>query len=292
MRKTADFFTYLISNPEDDWGLEITTVGYYHAAPHSKYPPPGHPKTHTFEWKNGRRLDEYQIIYVPAGTGCLEIQGQRSDVRAGDLILLHKGDWHRYRPDVGKGWETYWVGFKGPYIEKYVRNRLFSSSTSISRTIRHRTELISLFDQLIDLSKRDEALFKRVALGALLQIVAHASLPPCTESTARPPATISEKAVDFMRQNMFTDIDFRELASSFGLSYSRFRSLFKQDTGLAPHQFLLNERIACAKRLLRDPAIEIKTIGYKAGFQSPSYFSRLFRRKTGLTPSAARASRE
>ncbi|HEX4243345.1 MAG TPA: AraC family transcriptional regulator [Steroidobacteraceae bacterium] len=292
MRKTADFFTYLINNPADDWGLEITTVGYYHAAPHTRYPPRGHPKTYAFEWRDGRRLDEFQIIYVPAGTGSLETKVERSDVRAGDLILLHKGDWHRYRPDTGKGWETYWVGFKGPYIEKYVRDQLFTDSTSIARTVGHRGELISLFDQLIDLSKRDGALFKRVALGALLQIVAHASIPPSVESAAPPPATISEKAVAFMRQNLFTEIDFPRLASSFGLSYSRFRSIFKKDTGLAPHQFLLNERVACARRLLRDPSVEIKTIGYKVGFSSPSYFSRLFRRKTGTTPSAARAARD
>lgn len=292
MRKSADFFTYLINNPADDWGLEITTVGYHHAAPHTRYPPPGHPKTHNFEWRTGRRLDEYQIIYVPAGTGTLETRYQKSDVRAGDLILLHKSDWHRYRPDPRKGWETYWVGFKGPYIEKYVRDRLFTDSTSITRSIGHHEELISLFDQLIYLSKQDGALFKRVSLGALLQIAAHASIPPATESATRSPATISEKAVAFMRQNLFTDVDFRRLASSFGLSYSRFRSVFKDDTGLAPHQFLLNERVACAKRLLKDPSVEIKTIGYKVGFNSPSYFSRLFRRKTGATPSAARVARD
>jgi AraC-like DNA-binding protein len=292
MRETADFFTYLISNPADDWGLEITTVGYYHAAPHTRYPPPGHPKTHNFEWRSGRQLDEYQIIYVPAGTGSLETKSRRSAVRAGDLMLLHKDDWHRYRPDAGKGWETYWVGFKGPYIEKYVRDRLFADSSSIARSIGHPQDLISIFDQLIDLSKRDGALFKRVALGALLQIVAHASIPPSKESAAPPPSTVSEKAVAFMRQNLFTDIDFHQLASSLGLSYSRFRSIFKCDTGLAPHQFLLNERVACARRLLKDPAVEIKTIGYKMGFNSPSYFSRLFRRKTGTTPSAARLARD
>jgi AraC-like DNA-binding protein len=292
MRKVADFFTYLISNPADDWGLEVTTVGYYHAAPHTRYPPPGHPRTHNFEWRTGRQLDEYQIIYVPSGSGSLETRQQKSEVHAGDLILLHEGDWHRYRPDGKKGWETYWVGFKGPYIEEYVRDRLFTDSASITRSIGHREELISLFDQLIYLSKRDGALFKGVSVGALLQIVAHAATPPSTESTVRSPATISEKAVAFMRQNLFTDIDFHRLASSFGLSYSRFRSVFKDDTGVAPHQFLLNERIACARRLLKDPSVEIKTIGYKVGFHSPSYFSRLFRRKTGATPSAARAARD
>jgi AraC-like DNA-binding protein len=292
MRNTADFFTYLVSNPADDWGVEITTVGYYQAAPYTPYPPPGHPKTHAFQWRNGRQLDEYDIIYVPTGSGCLETRGQKSAVRAGDLILLYRGDWHRYRPTVSKGWETYWVGFKGPYIEHYVRNRLFTGPASTLRNVGQHPALISLFDQLIGLSKTDAPLFKSVALGALLQIVAHASIASATESMARLPSTITEKASAFMRQNLFTAIDFQQLAASFGLSYSRFRSIFREDTGVAPHQFLLNERIACARRLLKDPAVEIKTIGYKVGFNSPSYFSRLFHRKTGITPSAARAARD
>jgi AraC-like DNA-binding protein len=289
MGKAADFFSYPIRDPADDWGFELTTVGYYHAAPRSPYPPPGHPKTHNFEWRNGRQLDEYQIIYVPAGVGTLETRTRRSEVRAGDLILLHEGDWHRYRPDNKTGWETYWVGFKGPYIESYLHDRLFVESASVSRSIGHREDLIAVFEQLIRLSKRDEALYMRVSLGALLQVIAHACIAPATEANARSPATLSEKAVAFMRENLFTDINFQHLASTFGLSYSRFRGVFKEHTGMAPHQFLINERLACARRLLEDPAIEIKTIGYKVGFHSPSYFSRLFRRKTGLTPSAARA---
>lgn len=292
VRNTADFFTYLVSDPADDWGVEITTVGYYHAAPNTPYPPPGHPKTHAFKWRDGRQLDEYQIIYIPIGVGNLETRWQQSEVRAGELILLHKNDWHRYRPKVSQGWETYWVGFKGPYIEKYVRNRLFAEPTSVTRSIGYQPELIALFDQLIDLSRRDGTLFKRVALGALLQIVAHASIPRSSDHATHAPCNISEKAIAFMRQNLFTEINFQDLAASFGLSYSRFRSLFRETMGIAPNQFLINERIDCARRLLKDPAVEIKTIGYKVGINSPSYFSRLFRRKTGVTPSAARAARD
>src|SRR6185437_15413790 len=284
-----DFFTYLTSDPANDWGIELTTVGYYHAAPRTKYPPPGHPKTHAFDWKTGRRLDEYQLIYVPTGIGCFENRHQRSEVSAGDLILLYKNDWHRYRPQYSNGWETYWVGFKGPYIEKYVHDRLFTQRESSLRSVGDRSALALSFDQLIALSKRDEPVFKTVALGCFLQIVAHAATYDEKTIASRRASTISEKAVDAIRQRLFTDVDFHQMAASFGLSYSRFRSLFKGDTGFAPHQFLLNERIACAKRLLKDPTIEVKTVSHRAGFHSPGYFSKLFRRKTGLTPSAARA---
>ena len=289
MLRKADFFAYLTANPHDDWGVELTTVGHQHAAPRSKYPPPGHPRTHAFEWKDGRELNEYHLVYVPSGAGCFETRRKIVEVAAGDLILIYKGDWHRYRPHDETGWEAYWVGFKGRYIEKYVRGKVFTRRKSTLQSLGYRPELVELFDQLIDLSRRETPLFKTVSLGCLLQILAYAT---ASNEVKIPARNVADPAIVFIRRNLFAKVDFHELASSLGISYSRFRSLFKNTTGIAPHQFLLNERIACAKRLLKNPAIEIKTVGYKTGFRSSSYFCRIFRRKTGITPSAERAKRD
>jgi AraC-like DNA-binding protein len=289
MLRKADLFAYLTAKPHDDWGVELTTVGHQHAAPRSTYPPPGHPRTHAFEWKDGRELNEYHLVYVTSGAGRFETRRKLVEVTAGDLILIYKGDWHRYRPHEETGWEAYWVGFKGRYIEKYVSGKVFTRRKSTLQSLGYRPELVKLFDQLIDLSRRETPLFKNVSLGCLLQILAYAAAP---DKVKIPAAIVADPAIVFIRRNLFADVDFHELASSLGISYSRFRSLFKNRTGFAPHQYLLNERIACAKRLLKNPAIEIKTVGYKTGFRSSSYFCRIFRRKTGITPSAERAKRD
>jgi AraC-like DNA-binding protein len=288
MLRKADFFAYLTDEPHDDWGVELTTVGHQHAAPRSKYPPPGHPRTHAFEWKDGRELNEYHLVYVPSGAGCFETRRKVVEVAAGNLILIDKSDWHRYRPHDDTGWEAYWVGFKGPYIEKYLCGKVFARRTSTLQRLGYRQELVKLFDQLIDLSRRETPVPKTVSLGCLLQILAYATAPH--EVTT--PANVVDPAILFIRRNLFAQVDFHEFASSLGMSYSRFRSLFKNTTGIAPHQFVLNERIACAKRLLKNPAIEIKTVGYKTGFRSSSYFCKCFRRKTGISPSAERAKRD
>ena len=289
MLKRADFFAYLTAKPHDDWGVELTTVGHQQAAPRSKYPPPGHPRTHAFEWKDGRQLNEYHLVYVAGGAGSFETRGRIVEVAAGDMILVYTGEWHRYRPHDDTGWEAYWVGFKGRYIEKYVSGKVFTRRKSTVQSLGYQPELVKLFDQLIDLSRRETPLFKAVSLGCLLQILAYAT----ASNEVKPPAQIAtDPAVAFIRRNLFTKVDFHELASSLGISYSRFRSVFKNTTGIPPHQFLLNERIACAKRLLKNPAIEIKTVGYKTGFRSSAYFCRIFRRKTGITPAAERAKRD
>jgi len=289
MPRKADLFAYLSARPDGDWGAELTTVGHQHVSPHSKYPPFGHPRTHAFEWKDGRELDEYHLVYVLSGAGYFETRRKVVEVAPGDLILIYKSDWHRYRPHDETGWEVYWVGFKGRYIEKHIREKVFTRRKSAVQRVGHPPELINLFDQLIDLSRREAPLYKAVSVGCLLQILAYATSP----HEAKPPAShVADFAIARIRRNLFAEVDFHEFAGSLGISYSRFRAVFKNITGIAPHQYLLNERIACAKRVLRNPAIEIKTVGYKTGFRSSSYFCKLFRRKTGITPSAERAKRD
>src|ERR1700722_3160913 len=71
MVNKPDLFRYL-TKQNDDWGVNLTTIGYHHAAPGSAYPPAGHPETHAFDWKSGRKLNEYHMVYVPTGAGLFE----------------------------------------------------------------------------------------------------------------------------------------------------------------------------------------------------------------------------
>ncbi len=227
MRRAADFFTYLTSDPANDWGIELTTVGYYHAAPRTKYPPPGHPKTHAFEWKTGRRLDEYQLIYVPTGIGCFENRHRRSEVSAGDLILLYR------TIGIAIGLIT---AMDGKPIGSVLRDPISKNmcTTGYSRSANHLCAVSAIgrrwrfVDQLIALSKRDEPVFKTVALGCFLQIVAHAATYDEKAIASRRASTISEKAVDVTTAASFYGrrASIRWLAS-LASATADFRSIFK-----------------------------------------------------------------
>jgi AraC-like DNA-binding protein len=61
--------------------------------------------------------------------------------------------------------------------------------------------------------------------------------------------------------------------------------LFKEQTGLGFHQYLLRVRVACARRLLQSGRFNISQVCYQVGFQDQSHFGRVFRRLSGCTPS-------
>jgi AraC family transcriptional regulator len=71
---------------------------------------------------------------------------------------------------------------------------------------------------------------------------------------------------------------------------SHFARRFQHSTGLPPRRFVVRERIDRAVMLLAAPVLSIAHISEVLGFCTPSYFSTVFRRITGVTPSAYRAA--
>lgn len=93
---------------------------------------------------------------------------------------------------------------------------------------------------------------------------------------------------EYINDNLENDLTLAELASVVQMSTYHFARLFKQSTGLAPHQYVINCRSERAKMLLAAKKLSIVEIREYVGFRSPSHFSALFRKLTTMTPKAYR----
>jgi AraC family transcriptional regulator len=98
-----------------------------------------------------------------------------------------------------------------------------------------------------------------------------------------------KRVLDYIANNLETNISLAQLAAVAGMSPHYFSELFKQSTGRAPHHYVLLQRIERAKQQLRDPERSIIEAGLDAGFQNSSHFARMFRKLEGTTPSKFRA---
>ena len=103
------------------------------------------------------------------------------------------------------------------------------------------------------------------------------------------PSKLSAKALkiamDYIEAHLASDLTLADLARSLSMSPGHFAHLFRQTTGLPPHRFVLERRIARAKTLLRDTALPITEIAQQVGCASHSHLSVMFHRDTGVTPS-------
>ena len=92
------------------------------------------------------------------------------------------------------------------------------------------------------------------------------------------------RVVEYMEANLVEGIRLTELAGVAGLSPSHFVRAFRVSMGLTPHQWLSEQRIHRAKRLMTKDGKPISVAAHLAGFASQSHFTKAFRRVTGTTP--------
>jgi AraC family transcriptional regulator len=96
------------------------------------------------------------------------------------------------------------------------------------------------------------------------------------------------QVVEFIDAHLSDDLSLRLIADVAKMSPSYFLTLFKRSTGLAPHQYLVEQRIEKARSLLIQTKLPIADIATRVGFADQSHLTRLMRRHTGLTPGLVR----
>jgi len=97
--------------------------------------------------------------------------------------------------------------------------------------------------------------------------------------------------IDYMQAHLDQDVRLSDLANLVHLSSYHFARLFRQSMGVAPHRYLLEQRVERAKALLADRTLTIAGVAAALGFQSQSHFTSVFRRIAGSTPKQYRNTR-
>ncbi|MUG96592.1 helix-turn-helix domain-containing protein [Scytonema sp. UIC 10036] len=98
------------------------------------------------------------------------------------------------------------------------------------------------------------------------------------------------QVLEYINEHLNQDIKLADLAQLLGISQFHFSHLFKRSLGIAPYQYLLQQRVERAKQLLKQTDQSIVDIALECGFNSHSHLSKQFRQLTGMTPKAYRTN--
>ncbi len=285
-----DFFKYLTSSPEDkEWGLFLTATGKYTAPPNAQYPKQSHPSGYYFDWESGRVLDEYQINYITEGSGVLQTNHGEFEVKPGSVMIILPGVMHRYRPDIKTGWTENYIGFKGKLAGHFM-NHAFEDL--LNEPVIHcgsQLEFLDSYYKISELVIEQKPAYQKVSSGLILKLLGYISSYLRTQQfEGKEVDELVNEAKTYMWEHVNKEADFHAFSRRHHVSYSYFRKVFKLYTGIAPHQFFLDLKMMRAKELIVATDIPIKEITYKLGFDSIHYFSRLFKQKTGQSPTDLR----
>jgi len=105
------------------------------------------------------------------------------------------------------------------------------------------------------------------------------------------PSIAIRKAISYINENYADRIALQDVAHYTCLSPNYLSQLFKQETGKSFLEYLTHCRVEAAKKLLIQSNLTISEIAYKLGYDMPSYFSEVFKKHEGLTPSQYRKGR-
>lgn len=109
--------------------------------------------------------------------------------------------------------------------------------------------------------------------------------------TKEPDNVKDELAADIMaylKGHYKQKVNMKNVAALFGISPSGMIKKMQKAIGVLPQRYLINLRIKHAKRLLVDTSIPISEISEQSGFENAYYFSKAFKKETGVTPSEYR----
>ena len=95
-----------------------------------------------------------------------------------------------------------------------------------------------------------------------------------------------QQALDYINTYLGGDLSLEAIASIIGMSQYYFARLFKQSMGIAPYQYVIQQRVERAKQLLKQRELSIAEIALQCGFASQSHLNKHFRQLTGMTPKA------
>ena len=283
------YFRYFrVDGKSRKWGMNVTTCGRSVILPEDgSYPPRQHPPSYHFDWEHGRALNEYQLVYIPEGSGLFETKKQRIQIRGDNVILLRPGLWHRYRPKPETGWREYWVGFFGP-VYKRVFDAHFFPEKNVFR-LRNSAGIHENFEALITCAQENGPALQQTMAAQTCLLLARLYASSLVHIPAAGEASkMVQRAREIMLSTEARDLSLEEIARRLGASYSNFRRIFREHTGVGPHQYRLHLKLSHARDLLLNTKLSVKEIAFQSGFEEEQYFCRFFKKTMGRTPSSYR----
>lgn len=237
----------------------------------------------------------FEVVYMVRGKQVFTIEGKEYTLKSNDVFITQPGYCHGSGSNLMEKSFFYWLQIKLPVDDNPILCLNSESSKLLSRHLNDinanlfvgNRKIAESFENIFRLYQNTEDISKLAISSRLVELLLN--ILDCANKPNNSPATADiEAAIMLLEDNSERFVTIEEMATAAGLSSSRFKFKFKEQTGLPPAEYQLRRKISDAQSLLKTTNRTITSIAYELGFSSSQYFATVYKRFTHSNPSDCR----
>lgn len=277
--------SFIIDNIKNDplgRQLYITDIGFYPTA------------SHHYRERSSEQASENILIYCVKGEGWYKIRNQKYIVPQDHFFIIPEHEAHSYGCNEENPWSIYWFHFSGEIASFFANG--FDIPTAInavnsSSTKGHLELFEEIYCALDNGFSNNNILYATSTLFHFLGLLKYSRLY-IDHNNESQQLDVVDLSIKYMQEKLTQRIKLSDIASEVHLSVSYFSNLFFKKTGFSPLQYLNMLRIRKACQYLDNTNMKINQIAPLVGIDDNFYFSRIFSKIMGITPSQYRSDKK
>lgn len=235
----------------------------------------------SYDTYNSVGRDDYFLIYVTDGVFGTEIDNTVFNLKKGAMVLFPPKYKYHYWGEIPSKYLC--AHFTGSYAERLLTDLGFPLRPYVLEN-EFSPKIKSLFDKMVD-QYAAKGPFWQYSLACLLEEILLTIAISREENNGY--RTFKE-SIKYIRANFTKKIHIPFLAKLEGLSNSRYITLFHEEMGKTPSEYILEMRLNRACDLLLTTDMPINLVGNLSGYTDQYFFSKIFKKHIGVSPSAYR----
>ncbi|MBC8079158.1 MAG: helix-turn-helix transcriptional regulator [Gorillibacterium sp.] len=238
--------------------------------------------------------DLCEIIYISKGEGLFIIGNNTYKAIHGDILIYNQGVIHEEQSNPNNPLKTYFCGIGSLYIQDMFEGCLVPDNLEPvihagSYSFQIENYLSTIFEEM----KSQVLGYELVCQNALISLIISVIRILNSQYIAKPSIdsdSLGYKIKEFIDKNYTRNIPLNEIANQLYLSPHYLSHIFKEEIGNSPINYLIQRRIGEAQKLLLNTDLTVQEISQEVGYENANYFSMIFKKVTGKSPSLYRKS--
>lgn len=240
--------------------------------------------------------ENLELSYVLSGTVTYNVNNTIYKLKKGDFLIFNPGVYHEEMLAPGEEVHELHLGIDNIFIKGLPKNFLLKeNSSSLVHLEKYSEEFDSLIHQIVAEKEKNEPGFDILLKSYSMQLIVLLLRETYYDGGMQEPSPLSFKTsekstivrtiIAYMNKNYNEDISLDKVAKTTYLSPAYISKVFKEETGYSPINYLISIRLKKSRELLESGNISVKEAAEQVGYKDAYYFSKLFKKYYGFSPS-------